>query len=181
MYGLVNKAIEDLITNKFGEDIWQQIKAKAGVTVECFLAMEQYPDAVTYQLIGAACAVLQVSADELLRTFGNYWITFSSNEGYGQLLRMTGSSLFESLQKLDQLHARLSLSFPNYQPPSFRCTDISEKSLRLHYHSNREGLTFFVVGLLEGLATLTNTKAEIHIDKRKDQGHSHDEFLVTCC
>ena len=26
MYGLVNKAIQDLVTEKFGEDKWQEIK-----------------------------------------------------------------------------------------------------------------------------------------------------------
>ena len=54
MYGLVNKAIEDLVVSNFGEDKWEAIKAKAGVDVEVFVSNEAYPDDITYNLVGAA-------------------------------------------------------------------------------------------------------------------------------
>jgi hypothetical protein len=36
MYGIVNKAIEDLVTENFGEEKWQEVKAKSGVDVDFF-------------------------------------------------------------------------------------------------------------------------------------------------
>ena len=42
MYGLVNKAIEELVVTEFGKDKWQLIKQKAGVDVEVFISNEGY-------------------------------------------------------------------------------------------------------------------------------------------
>ena len=33
MYGLVNRAVEDLVCTNFGEETWEKIKEKAGVDV----------------------------------------------------------------------------------------------------------------------------------------------------
>ncbi len=36
MYGLVNKAIQDMLCSRFGENTWQEIKQKAGIEVDFF-------------------------------------------------------------------------------------------------------------------------------------------------
>lgn len=54
MYGLVNKAIEDMVCKGFGEDVWETIKQKAGIDIEGFISMEAYPDDVTHRLVRAA-------------------------------------------------------------------------------------------------------------------------------
>ena len=67
MYGLINKAIEDLVLTEFGEEPWEKIKIKANVQVETFLAMESYPDEITYNLVGAAAQVLNLPAETILK------------------------------------------------------------------------------------------------------------------
>ena len=37
MYGLVNKAFEELVRSRFGEDTWETIKRNAGVDIEAFV------------------------------------------------------------------------------------------------------------------------------------------------
>ena len=54
MYGLVNKAVVDLVVSKFGEDTWNAIKKKAEVDIDVFVSMDGYPDELTYKLVGAA-------------------------------------------------------------------------------------------------------------------------------
>ena len=54
MYGMVNKAIEDLVRSNFGEDSWNRIKERAGVDEVAFISNEPYPDDVTFRLVGAA-------------------------------------------------------------------------------------------------------------------------------
>lgn len=44
MYGMVNKAIEEMLVMHHGEDLWEKVKAKAGVAVEVFISNEAYPD-----------------------------------------------------------------------------------------------------------------------------------------
>ena len=67
MYGLVNKAVEDLVCSKFGEETWNKILEEAGVDVDSFVSMEAYPDAVTYKLIHAASTVLETDAATLCK------------------------------------------------------------------------------------------------------------------
>lgn len=58
MYGIVNKAIEDLVKVNFGEDKWDAIKEKSGVDVDFFISNEPYDDEITYKLAGAASEIL---------------------------------------------------------------------------------------------------------------------------
>ena len=178
MYGLVNKAVQDLVVTQFGQDKWEAIKEKAGISVDAFLSMKSYPDDITYSLVGAASDILDLTPAQVLEAFGEYWTIYTAKEGYGELLSMSGSSFVEFLQNLDNLHARVGLSFPELKPPSFHCSDLTENSVRLHYESDREGLTPFVVGLLKGLGTMFNTTVDVSVEARKDQGHPYDEFLI---
>lgn len=85
MYGLVNKAIEDLVCSSHGVETWGRIKSKAGVDIEVFVSSEGYPDELTYNLVGAASEVLGISSEEALHAFGEHWVLYSGREGYGEL------------------------------------------------------------------------------------------------
>lgn len=178
MYGLVNKAIKDLVVSRFGEDTWREIRTRAGVPVDSFVSMTQYSDTVTYDLVGAASEILGAPAADILESFGKYWTVYTAQQGYGEYLRHSGSSLVEFLNNLDNLHARVELSFDELRPPSFRVTDATDEGLRLHYHSEREGLAPLVKGLLHGLGELFDTPIEVHHDRARGDGCDHDEFVV---
>lgn len=179
MYGMVNKAIEDLVVSNFGADKWQAIKEKAGVEEDVFLSNESYPDKMTYDLVGAASETLGIEARDVLITFGEHWVLKTAREGYGAMLEANGKTLPEFLINLPSFHTRVAMIFPNLQPPRFNCTEVQENSLLLHYHSHRPGLTDFVVGLLQGLGKMFNTPAQIEITERKADGADHDVFLVS--
>ena len=63
MYGLVNRALQQLVCSQRGEHIWNEIRAKAGVEDEVFMRMDSYPDDVTHRLVAAASDVLATPAD----------------------------------------------------------------------------------------------------------------------
>ena len=178
MYGLVNKAVEDLITSRFGAERWAAVKQRAGVGVEVFVGMEAYPDEVTYRLVAAASEELGLSPAEVLEAFGEYWTLFTIREGYGELLRTGGRTLAEFLCNLHNLHTHVALSFPNLEPPSFWCTDVTEGSLRLHYQSRRPGLAPMVIGLVRGLGVMFSTAVTVALARSRADGHDHDEFVV---
>lgn len=178
MYGLVNRAVEDLVTHKFGPATWEEVKARAGVDVEVFVAMSPYPDAVTYSLVGAASEVLGLPAQEILEAFGEYWMLYSAREGYGELLDLMGHDVPSFLEQLDDVHERLKLSFPDLVPPSMAVSDVSDASLVVHYRSDRAGLAPFVVGLLRGVGARFGRPVEVSLRRGRDDGHDHDEFLV---
>jgi Haem-NO-binding len=178
MYGLVNKAIADMVRSKFGEDIWQDIRTKASVEQDTFLSMDGYPDDVTHRLVKAASQVLELSPAQVMEAFGEFWVTFTAQEGYGELLDMSGDTLPEFLHNLDNLHARVGVSFPNLQPPSFDCDEKSEQEMCLAYRSEREGLAPMVVGLVKGLGARFETDVEISHTQSRAEGAECDEFLI---
>ena len=178
MYGMVNKALEDMITIRFGEEVWEEVKEAAGVDIDMFLSNESYPDDVTYQLVGAASMALDKPAPELLEAFGVHWVLKTAREGYGDLMDAGGKTLSEFLINLPNFHTRVTLIFPYLQPPRFACTDIEENQLRLHYYSNRPGLAPLLIGLLKGLGEMFATPLQIRHAVAKGDGADHDEFLI---
>lgn len=179
MYGLVNKAIEEFVISNFGEEKWDRITSKAGVEVDVFISNESYPDELTYKLVGAASEVLDLPADVILVAFGEHWVTQTAAKSYGPMMKSGGATLKEFLVNLPNFHTRVAMIYPNLEPPRFRCTDVTEGGLHLHYHSHRPGLTAFVTGLIQGLGTLYATPCGSTVLERKDQGADHDVFAVT--
>jgi hypothetical protein len=178
MYGMINRAIRDLVTSRFGEAKWQEIRDKAGVADEVFVNMVKYPDDATYRLVGAASAVLNTPAPAILEAFGEYWTVYSAESGFGHLLDFAGNNLVDFLSNLDSMHTRVALSFPQLEPPSFKVTDVTKNSLRLHYYSKRPDLAPLAIGMVKGLGKRFSTPVEIRIEKSKADGHDHDEFTV---
>lgn len=179
MYGLVNIAVQELVEERFGKETWQKIKAKAEVTVPEFARMSPYPDEVTYRLVGAASAVLGVPAEQVLELFGEFWVLFTGQKGYGTLFSMSGGSLREFLYNLDELHTRVGQNFPHLVPPSFSFDELSATELRMHYFSERAGLCPMVVGLVRGLSLRFKTEVQMTHPVCQVKGADHCEFLLT--
>lgn len=178
MYGLVNKAIEGLVCDHYGEETWDMIKEKANVDIDAFISMDSYDDEVSYKLVKAASEILGQPPEQVLEVFGEYWVLYTAKEGYGEMLKMAGDNLVTFLSNLDNLHTRIGLSFPQLQPPSIKCTDVQADSLRLHYYSTRPGLAPMVIGLVKGLGKRFNEEIDITQTMNRDQGADHDEFFI---
>jgi hypothetical protein len=179
MYGLVNKAIEDLVISNFGEEKWELIRSKAGVEVDVFISNQGYPDELTYDLVSAASEILGLPAEQILIAFGEHWVTQTAAKSYGPMMKSGGASLKDFLVNLPNFHTRVAMIYPNLEPPRFQCTDVTDNGLSLHYHSHRPGLTAFVSGLIQGLGKLYATPCCSTVVERKSQGADHDVFAVT--
>ena len=178
MYGLVNKALEELVIANFGEEKWERIKALAGVDHDVFISTDAYPDEETFRLVGAASTVLDMSAEQLLIGFGEHWVLNTASASYGPMMKSAGKSLKEFLINLPDFHTRVAMIFPDLQPPRFECSDVTDESLILHYFTHRSGLTPFVVGLVQGLGKLYQTPTTAELVAAKADGADHDVFMV---
>lgn len=179
MYGIVNKAIQDLVTDNFGADKWEAVKEKSGVDVDFFLSNEPYDDDITYKLAGAASEVSGLTVGQVLNAFGEWWILKTGKEKYGGLMAAGGNNLKEFLVNLPLFHNRIMLMYPKLTPPEFKVSDIEDNSIQIHYHSKREGLQEFVRGLLSGLAKMYAVKSKIELLQSRDEGNTHEIFKVS--
>lgn len=177
MYGLVNKAVEDLALAVGGEETWARIKEEAGVEIVAFISMDAYPDEMTYALVGAASKVLGRPAEDILRAFGRHWVLYTAREGYGPLLSSAGSTIGDFLRNLDALHARVGLTMPNLRPPSFAIDQPSDDTFIVRYFSERAGLAPMVAGLLEGVGERFGCEVRISHSVTRDEA-DHDEFVM---
>ena len=180
MYGLVNKAIEQMVCRAHGPEIWERIKAKAQVESEGFISNQPYPDETTYRLVAAASDTLGAPADEILRAFGEHWVLHTALESYGPMMRATGKTLREFLQKLPHLHTRVELIYPELKPPQFSCHEVRNNELDLHYWTTRApGLEPFVEGILYGLGKMFETPVRVELRQHRGEGHDQSVFRVS--
>lgn len=179
MYGMVNLAIQDFMSERYGEKVWQEVKARAAPAIDHFLTMEQYPDEVTQGMMIAASEISGDSIPALMDNVGEYFVDFARHSGYGELMQIIGTTLPEALSNLDNMHARVGLSFPELRPPAFWCTEVEEHSLVLHYQSVRDGLGPMIPGTVRGLGTMLKTRVTVEWIVRREEGADHDQFRVT--
>ena len=178
MYGLVNQALEDFVRQRFGDAAWNRIRDGAGVSLDMFVSMDSYPDDMTVKLVQAATDVLGLNAAQILEAFGEHWVLYTAQAGYGEMLAMFGSDLRAFLLNLDNLHSHVAMTFPALRPPSFEVEQIEgSRALLLHYRSERTGLAPMVVGLLKGLGM--RFSQEISIRQTAHRGpDDHDVFRI---
>lgn len=172
MYGMLCKAVQDVVVASGGVPAWADVCRLA----ECdghFESMVQYPDEFAARLFQSAASVLGIAGAEFMERVGEHWIQYTASAGYGDLLDALGSSLFEALHNLDSLHTRVGLSFPELMPPSFTCREVTGVHVLLDYRSTRRGLAPLVMGLVRGLASRYGVDVDVvHItDVVRADGH----------
>lgn len=178
MYGLVNRAIEQLVVSLKGEEAWTRVCRQANWGDEGFVAMQAYDEAVTYRLVGAVSEELGLSPNEVLKAFGEYWILYTAEEGYGEMLTMCGDNILDFLRGMNQMHARITVTMPDIRPPHFHVEEINPTELLLHYESDRSGLTPMVEGLIIGLAKRFGQRVAIELIKTKTNEKPADVFRI---
>lgn len=179
MYGIVNKAIEDLVKSTFGPAVWDTVKQRSGINIDFFVSSEPYDDDVTYKLATTVSEETSLTLYQVLHAFGEWWILKTGKEKYGGLMQAGGNNLKEFLVNLPMFHNRIMLMYPKLTPPEFKVSDITDNSVHVHYFSHRQGLQPFVSGLLSGLALMYATEADIIPVASRENGDDHDIFKVS--
>jgi len=179
LYGLVNLAIREMVRSNFGADTWKEICTEAGLERGTFETMTAYPDSITYDLVSASSKVLKADPEQLLQDFGEYWVLFSGRTAHGPLMSTQGKTFVEFVQQLDAMHSRIAMTFTDLSPPSFRCSNITEDALTLHYYTHRPGLAPFVVGLMRGVGKMFQLTLTTTLTVSKGPTCDHDQFQVT--
>jgi hypothetical protein len=177
MYGMVNKAVKELVTEQFGADNWEKIKVKANAP-EDFVGFQSYDDALTYNLVGAAVEVLGLPGEKILFAFGEYWVLKIAALSYNDLMTSTGTGFVSFLENIDGMHSRIKATMPDLNPPSFRVKKLGEEKVQIDYFSNRAGLIPFVEGLLSGLGTYYKQTYKLSHVAKEDNPLPSDRMIL---
>jgi hypothetical protein len=178
MYGIINKAIEELVTANFGEEKWEAIKLRSGIDIDFFISTEPYDDDITFKLAQAVSDEMGMTLSAVLVVFGEWWVLKTTKDKYGGLMEAGGNDLKEFLINLPLFHNRVMLIYPKLTPPEFKVSDVTENSINLHYLSKREGLQDFVRGLIQGLGKMYDTPVTINLIQTRYEGSSHEIFNI---
>lgn len=163
MYGIINKALEELVTETFGERVWENIKTKSNIDIDYFISNQSYNNQITYDIAIAISNETKTPLNETLILFGEWWILKTAKEKYGSLLSFGGKNIKEFLEHLPDFHTRVMLLYPNLTPPEFKIINSKENEITIQYSSTRNELKDFVTGLFQGISKLFNTETKIEI------------------
>jgi len=150
MYGLVNQAIEDLVTSNYGKEAWISVKSAAGFEDIVFVDTQNYDDSLTFKLLQAASEIFMQSPETLLRLFGRHWIMFTYHEGWHDRVKISGRDVVDFIQQLGILHDRVIRVMPEARMPTINVRQVTE-GFEIEYISERAGLALFFQGIVEGL------------------------------
>ncbi|WP_085899474.1 heme NO-binding domain-containing protein [Kiloniella majae] len=177
MFGMVNRHIIQTIQTTYGEQKWIDIIASIP-EIPHFSQLQQYPDEITFLIIKKSVETLDIDIDLLLETLGRGWIKETADGPWGIYYELYGDTIFTFLNNLDSLHAALGAQLTDLSPPSFLCKHVNADTICVRYMSNRDGLTYFVKGLLKGLCEKFSYPAHVTIEQTRSDLIKYDEYLI---
>jgi hypothetical protein len=178
MYGIVNQAIQGLVVENYGQEKWDEILKRSGISETHFISDDSYEDEITFELVAAASEVLALKSEDVLEAFGKYWVLNTGYQKYGDLMKAGGNDFPEFMSNLPNFHGRIMLIYPKLCPPEFLVEHPEDKKIILHYYSARSGLTHFVFGLIHGIAEMFDQKIEMKLIASDSATNWHDTFLI---
>jgi guanylate cyclase soluble subunit beta len=180
MYGMIHKAIRDMVKTVHGEEAWRAVLTESGAADGDFLSLRAYDDDIAYNLVGACSTILGASPAACLEDFGRFWILVTASQHYGDMMRSYGQDSFGLLNQMNEMHERISTTFSGYKPPHFTVEMRDETTCSLHYRSVRQGLSPFVIGLVLGLGEFYGEAISIDLESTNSEGGGeYSVFKVT--
>ncbi|KAI6226661.1 Soluble guanylate cyclase gcy-35 [Aphelenchoides besseyi] len=175
MYGWIHESFRQLITRKYGRDVWLRIIEISNVEDGTEREINKYyRDDETYRLATTIGSVLGIPVEEV--AYGQFLIQYTMETGWDELLRAMSFDLEGFLDGLDGLHYFIDhvVYRTRLKGPSFRCEPQADETILLHYYSRRSNLFPIVKGVVrEAARRLFGVEVLISVvERRQDQSES---------
>lgn len=149
MKGIVFNLLEQAVTDRYGEDVWDSLLDAAAVE-GAYTAVGTYPHEQLGAIVTAASTALNVPPDDLVRWFGRAALPMLAAK-YPAFFEGHVDARSFLLTLNDVIHPEVRKLFPGAYAPSFEFDTSVDDELSLSYISHR-GLCSFAEGLIEGAA-----------------------------
>lgn len=178
MYGIINSTIESLVTENYGEAVWNKVKNKSEEELDIKDLQIPDDDMRTFRLAIATAEVLGISINEVLFKFGEYWVISIGLQYYSLIMQTDKNNLREFLFNLPKFYKKVMLMCPNIAPPDFKVIDKGNNKVEIHNYSSIKGLAYFMNGLISGMGKAYKQSPEIQLKKSRIVGRDHEEFAI---
>ena len=130
MHGYIHQALESMVIENHGTDVYVQAKANAKcghVPVGGWPSLQKYDDELTVKLVKCICTILGEEIPTFLEAFGGYFIELYVRRGYSDLLACNGGTLRVFLENVNEMHAHLKATIcDSFVFPCIHCADDPE-------------------------------------------------------
>ena len=149
MKGTMVCCLKEMVTEKFGVEVWRNTLQKSGLDRDTvFLALDDIPDEKVVEVLSNLCKELNVSLDQAADVYGEYFATVYAPRVYGGFfIGVENAKGF--LLKMNTIHEATTKMIKNATPPIFYYED-KGKSLIITYESQRNLVPIFK-GLIKGV------------------------------
>ena len=150
MKGIIFNLLEEVVANRYGEDVWDSLLSDAGVD-GAYTSLGSYPDAQLFALVGAASAALNLPADAVIRQFGESAIPLLASR-YPSFFDGHATTRSFLLTLNDIIHPEVEKLYPGADVPNFAFEEVTDDALVIRYWSSRK-LCALAEGFILGAAT----------------------------
>jgi hypothetical protein len=176
MKGIIFNIVEEIVTDRFGNDTWDDLLADAGLD-GAYTALGSYDDAQLQDLVAAASARLDQPPAGVLRMIGRAAFPLLA-ERYPRYPGLYASSR-ELLAQLDSvIHPQVLSLYPGAVVPRFTLEDRPPHGVVLRYSSAR-GLCHLAEGLVEGAGLAFGEQVSVVQEECRHLGGAECRIVVT--
>ncbi|CEK14847.1 heme NO binding protein [Chthonomonas calidirosea] len=158
MKGIVFNLLEDVVSNRFGDDTWDDILEDAQVE-GVYTTLGNYPDDELFKIVSAASKILHMPCQEVIRFFGQNSIPLMAT-AHPEFFSAHGNTRAFILALNTIIHPEVRKLYPGAQVPVFEFDTSSSNQLIITYSSPRK-LCRFAQGLIEGTAAYFGETIEL--------------------
>lgn len=152
MHGLINRSIQNYMTDSYGVVAWQAVAAQVGLSPPDFEAMLTYPDEITPEILDACAAALRRSRGDVMEDIGAFLVSHPNTEAVRRLLRFGGLNFEDFLHSLDDLPDRARMAVSDLHLPVIELHQHAEGRFSLICVSSLAGFGNLMMGVLRVMA-----------------------------
>lgn len=178
MYGLLNKALGDLITERYGAEKWYAIKQKSEIETEFFISNVIYDDEITLRLADSASELLGLTKKDIMFEFGEWWVLRTGKEKFGNLMKIGSSTFQEFMINLPMFQNRVTMMYPELTSSEFVLYKKGPNCVVVQYNSKGEGFPDFIKGLLTGIGKMYGIPLNIETSESIVKGN-HEVYNIS--
>jgi len=160
MKGIINQCAVELLKNKFGEDKLLAVLKETGLPEDLeIVTLEDYPDEISIKFITAAAKVLNITPDDVMLAFGDYWVNEFAFKKF-KIIFAKYNNAKDFLKGMDSTHRWATETMEGATPPHFEYESPDNNTLIMHYFSKRK-LIKILEGLIRGVIKHFNVQADV--------------------